>query len=295
MVERCTEMKRGIDHLVLGVRDLDRARETYARMGFTTTPRAAHPFGTGNSLVQLQGNFLELLTVVDESKFAQPTTGQFEFGTFNKTYLDAREGMSMLVFEGHDAARDHADFTENGLDTYEPFHFERKATLPNGAEVTVAFSLVFVTDERMPDAVFFTCQQHAPEYFWKPEYQRHDNGALVISEVVMVAETPVTLTGLIGGMQSTDAVTVVNGSLWVATTRGYVTVMTPGDFEERFGLAPTGPQTPHFGAFQIQVTNLDKTEALLTYNDIAFRRTNAALQVGPETAFGCVLEFVAEG
>ena len=68
-------MNRGIDHLVLGVHDLDKARDTYARLGFTTTPRAIHPFGTGNSLVQLQGNFLELLAVVDESKFAAPAAG----------------------------------------------------------------------------------------------------------------------------------------------------------------------------------------------------------------------------
>ena len=68
-------MNRGIDHLVLGVHALHKARDTYARLGFTTTPRAIHPFGTGNSLVQLQGNFLELLTVVDESKFAAPAAG----------------------------------------------------------------------------------------------------------------------------------------------------------------------------------------------------------------------------
>lgn len=288
-------MNRGIDHLVLGVRDLDRARETYARMGFTTTPRAVHPFGTGNSLVQLQGNFLELLTVVDESKFAPPAAGQFAFGTFNKGYLDAREGMSMLVFEGHDSAGDHSDFTANGLDTYEPFHFERKATLPDGEQVTVAFSLVFVTDERMPDAVFFTCQQHAPEYFWKPEYQRHENGASVISEVVLVADSPADLTGLLGGMQGADSLSAVEGGLRVKTARGHVTAVTRAGFEARFGAAPVGPQEPHFAAFQIQVADLGKAEALLTGNDIAFRKSGSALQIGPETAFGCVLEFVPEG
>ena len=288
-------MNRGIDHLVLDVRDLDRARETYSRFGFTTTPRATHPFGTGNSLVQLQGNFLELLTVVDEAKFAPPASGQFGFGAYNKGYLDAREGMSMLVFEGHDASGDHADFAANRLDTHQPFHFERKATLPDGTDVTVAFSLVFVTDKRMPDAVFFTCQQHAPEYFWKPEYQRHENGASVISEVVMVADTPADLSGLYGGMQGPEAVATEDGSLRVATARGHVSVVTPRGFETRFGAAPVGPNTPHFAAFQIRVADLGKTEALLTGNDIPFRKADAALQIGPETAFGCVLEFVPEG
>ncbi len=46
---------RPIDHLVLAVRDLDAARATYGRLGFTLTPVARHPFGTANSLIQLNG------------------------------------------------------------------------------------------------------------------------------------------------------------------------------------------------------------------------------------------------
>lgn len=287
-------MNRGIDHIVLCANDLDAMRETYARFGFTTTPRAIHPFGTGNSLVQLQGNFLELLTVIDESKFAPPASGQFGFGAFNKSFLDTREGMSMLVFEGHDAAGDCAEFAANGLTTYEPFHFERKATLPDGNQVTVAFSLAFVTDSAMPEATFFTCQQHAPEYFWKPEFQRHANGATVISEIVMVAERPSDLIDLYGGMQGKDAVSEAGGGLRVRTARGMVTVLTPEAFKARFGVATPGPASPHFAAFQISVADLKQTEALLDSNNVSFRNAGAALQIGPETAFGCVLEFVQE-
>lgn len=288
-------MNRGIDHLVLTGNDLDAMRDAYARFGFTTTPRATHPFGTGNSLVQLQGNFLELLTVVDESKFAPPASGQFAFGGFNKRFLDSREGMSMLVFEGHNAAGDCADFAANGLQTYAPFHFERKATLPDGAQVTVAFSLSFVTDPSMPEAVFFTCQQHAPEYFWKPEYQRHANGASMISEVVMVASSPSDLSGLYKGLQGADAVSEAAGNLRVETARGIVTVLSPGSFEARFGISAPGPSSPHFAAFQIAVADLGATEALLGGNNVPFRKAGASLQIGPEAAFGCTLEFVPEG
>ena len=54
---------RGIDHLVLVTEDLDEASAFYRTLGFTTTPRAVHPFGTGNALVQLQGNFIELVGI----------------------------------------------------------------------------------------------------------------------------------------------------------------------------------------------------------------------------------------
>ena len=57
----------GIDHLVLCGRDLEEMRRRYGALGFTLTPPAHHPFGTGNSLVQLDRCFLELLVVADAS------------------------------------------------------------------------------------------------------------------------------------------------------------------------------------------------------------------------------------
>jgi len=78
---------RGIDHLVIAVRDLEVARQRYAAMGFTLTPVAEHPWGTINSLVQLQGNFLELLAVGNGDNIQEPGPGEFSFGAFNRNFL----------------------------------------------------------------------------------------------------------------------------------------------------------------------------------------------------------------
>jgi hypothetical protein len=45
---------RAIDHVVLAVRDLDRAAGTFQGLGFTLTPRAMHEdrMGTSNRLAQ---------------------------------------------------------------------------------------------------------------------------------------------------------------------------------------------------------------------------------------------------
>ena len=181
---------RNFDHLVLAAQDLDRQRDFYARLGFTLTPRARHPFGTANSLVQLQGNFLELLSVADPAAITKAVPGKFSFGAYNQAFLEKREGFSMLVLASKDAAADAVEFKNLGLDAYELFKFGREATLPDGSKARVDFSLAFVTEPSMPEAVFFTCQQHAPQYFWRPEYQRHANGALRIAEVVMSAGDP---------------------------------------------------------------------------------------------------------
>ena len=76
----------------------------------------------------------------------------------------------MLVLDSLDAAADLAEFKAAELGTHEPFGFSRSARLPDGEEVTVSFSLTFVTHPDMPQAAFFTCQQHAPEHFWKADY-----------------------------------------------------------------------------------------------------------------------------
>src|SRR5665213_4564899 len=94
---------RDIDHLVLAVRDINAARATYDRLGFTLTPVARHPFGTENSLVQMQGSYLELLAVADPAAIVEATETRFSFGAFNRDYLKSREGLSMLVLRSADA------------------------------------------------------------------------------------------------------------------------------------------------------------------------------------------------
>lgn len=285
---------RGIDHLVLCVRDLEAARAAYARMGFTLTPPALHPFGTGNSLVQLQGNFLELLTVVDPAKIAPPPRGEFAFGSFNKAFLERREGFSMLVFASDDARRDQAEFAKAGLQTYAPFDFSRKAKLPDGEEVTVAFSLAFVTDPRLPEAGFFVCQQHAPQYFWKPEYQRHANGAIAVTEAVMVADDPAALAGLFAGLQGKDAVSLSGGELSVSTARGRVVVLDRGRAAQRFGdIVPRGPQSPHFIGYRVAVADVAAARSVLDAAGIHFRAVQDTLQVAAADACGTIIEFAA--
>lgn len=219
--------KRGLDHIVFCVRDLDAAVARYNALGFTTTPRAEHPWGTANCLVQLQGNFIELLTVADADKVRGASFDGFSFGDFCLRFLERQEGMAMLVFEGADARAEQAEFAAAGLDTYAPFDFSRQAQLPDGSEVTVGFSLAFVTHPSMPEAAFFTCQQHAPEHFWKPDYQRHANGAQQITRVVMAADNPLDYRAFFRRLQAPEAVLEIDGGLTVQTNRGTLELLTP--------------------------------------------------------------------
>ncbi len=186
-----------IDHVVIAAPNLDRAAERYQALGFTLTPRAAHPdhMGTANRLAQFTGgNFIELVEI-DRPHLVAPhdfttTPSRFAFGGHNQGFLAKRRGMSALVFATDDAEAEAARLADAGLDAYRPLHFERRATQPDGSETGVAFTLAFATSPHMPEIAFYFCQNHFPENFWKPSYQIHANGAHEIVRVEITAPDP---------------------------------------------------------------------------------------------------------
>ena len=287
-------IRRGLDHIVHMVQDLPAARKLYEALGFTTTPIAQHPFGTANSLVQLQGNFIELLTVDRPELIADAPPGHFSFAAFNRDFLARREGFSMLVFESADARADQTAFAAAGLETYAPFDFSRQATLPDGRQVTVAFSLAFVTDPRLPEAAFFVCQQHAPEHFWKPQYQRHANGARVMSAATLLAEDPPALTDLFAGLQGAEQVRTEGQSLRVETARGQIEVLSPTDWEARFQVSPPAalPATPCLAGIGVTLPDLAAAADILARNGIAHRRLGDRIVIDAETAHGLTIALV---
>lgn len=238
---------RAIDHVVLAVRDLDRAAATYERLAFTLTPRAMHEdrMGTSNRLAQFSGrNFIELLEV-DRPDSLKPhdLKGRppfFSFGDHNRLALQEREGLSMLVFASENARADLARFEAAGLDTA-PFDFERQAVLPDGSRATVSFSLAFAWSPEMPKVGFFSCQNRAPQYFWKPQYQTHANGARSIAAVYLASHAPERDARFIGAMFDGEVALVADGWRVSCGAAQEVLVLAPEAIARRdrsFGLAP---------------------------------------------------------
>jgi hypothetical protein len=286
-------MSGGLDHIVHCTSNFDNLRTVMTQAGFTLTPPAEHPFGTGNSLVQLGGFFLEFLHLPNPHLVTQAGEGEFSFGAYNADYMkDGAEGCSMLVFETQDAIGEQARFAAAGLDTYKPFEFSRLAKQPDGEEVTVGFSLAFVTHADMPRAVFFYCQQHAPQYFWKAEYQRHANTALGINEVAMVAHEPLHYLEFLKSVANADASSAQSDVVRVDTPRGSVTMYQPLAFEEAYGFAaPSLEQGLVIAGYRIEVENREVAMNHLSDAGIAWRDTPSGHAIGPDVASGAVMAF----
>src|SRR4051794_38669639 len=65
----------GLDHIVVLVRDLDGAAETWRRLGFTLAPRGTYSphMGTGNYTIMLDADYLELIGVLTETAHNAPS------------------------------------------------------------------------------------------------------------------------------------------------------------------------------------------------------------------------------
>jgi hypothetical protein len=283
-------MARGLDHIVHAVRDLDAAAELYRRMGFTVGARNKHPWGTHNHIVQLPGFFIEILTMAEPDKLGGDGFSKL-FGAYNRDFLTRNEGFSLLILESDNAAKDHDSFSAAGISASEVMRFEREGKRPDGSPVKVAFSLTFATDAGASDIHFCTCQQHYPENFWNPAFQKHTNGTEAVAGVVMVAAKPADHRFFVKSFSGVDP-KLSGTTLTAATPRGDIVVTDPVGFARIFGTpAPAVQKSARLAAIRFKVKDLSATENLLREAKIAFASGAGQIAVGAGVAMGATLVF----
>ena len=284
-------MSRRIDHLVIAVRDLDRAGSFYQRLGFQVGARNRHPWGTENRIVQLSNSFIELIAIGEGAAIAPHRASAFSFGAFVQDYLRDREGLAMLVLDSQDAAADAALFARSGIGSFVPFHFERSGRRPDGSETKVGFTLAFAAAEGASKAGFFVCQQHYPENFWNPEFQRHDNKASRIASVTLTAPDPERCRGFLTAFTGAQPSSPDGDDLSFSLGEDRVDVMTPDDAAEIYGSVEAELDQPSFVAFAVRVEDIHRQATWLDSADIPYQHIGSRLIVPASTAFGVAIAF----
>jgi catechol 2,3-dioxygenase-like lactoylglutathione lyase family enzyme len=175
----------GLDHAVILVRDLDRARDTYERLGFTLTPLGRHSLGSRNHCIMFGRDYLELMALPS----APPPAFQY-FAEF----LQRGEGVGALALATDDAAAAHAELTQGGIAAEPPLALSRP--IENLGEAR--FTLVQLPPAQTPGFRTFLCQHHTREIVWRPEYQGHALGAQALASVAVAAPDPERYDALFG-------------------------------------------------------------------------------------------------
>jgi catechol 2,3-dioxygenase-like lactoylglutathione lyase family enzyme len=277
---------KGINHLVLAAHDLDEIRRLYADLGFTLTAPGQHPFGTGNTIIQLHGTYLELLAVTRPQDIVEHSAEDFSFSAFNRDYLVRHEGFSMMVLETDDAEADRADWAARGHNTYAPFQFSRQARLPDGQDVTVGFALAFTSVPDAPWLGLFACQHFRPDYYAQPQFMSHRNGAQRVMDVWIAGPGALDLSAYLSAVCASAPRQEAPGRIVIPTRYGDIVLSSDDEFRAAFGAGPPHPEDgPHLAALTIAC------DAAATVPSGLVRPVGPRLVVPPSLGVGTAIGF----
>lgn len=177
---------QGLDHAVILVRDLERARAAYARMGFTLTPRGTHTLGSQNHCIMFERDYLELLAI------PRPHPALQAFSDF----LAQGEGLAALALATDDAGGLYAELAADGIAAEAPLDFSRPVVDLGEAR----FRIVQLPRAASPGCRMFACQHFTRALVWRPELVRHAVGAIQIAAVAVVVDDPARAASTYGGL-----------------------------------------------------------------------------------------------
>lgn len=287
----------GFHHIGLVGRDLDRLAAQYERLGFALTPvsiprfplapgGAPEPVGAGNRHAIFRDSYLELLGVLDRTRWYSIPVAQK--GAFDLDRpLDRYEGLHVLHLGTSDLDAVRNRLERSGLSPSAIRPFQRPVETETGTQTMHACSLSLPSDYA-PEALFQIAQHDTPELIFQPRHMHHPNGAKALRDVILcVADVEETA-------RRYEAIAGVR-----AQREGPVRRLELGRSDivitDMKGLAdllpnPKVPVLPFLAGFTL-AADLETTRDYLSRQQISADATGEMLVVGPEWAGGTSVRF----
>jgi catechol 2,3-dioxygenase-like lactoylglutathione lyase family enzyme len=273
----------GLDHVVIGVADLDAARASYERMGFTLTARGEHTVGSSNHCIMLGSDYIELL--------ASPADRPHPSRQYYTEFIAAGEGLAGLALATDSAKALYSDMLWAGFGPSDPLEFSRPVALGDGTR-EARFRITQLDPDRTPGAKVFACEHFTRELVWRPEWQGHANGARSLAAVAMVVEDVPAAARAYTRRFDARAQEIAEGLL-VNTGTAPLAFMEAGALAERLPGVTLGVHAaPTAAALFIHVADRDQAErALRAGNMRPQRMPDGSLAIGADRAHGVALVF----
>jgi catechol 2,3-dioxygenase-like lactoylglutathione lyase family enzyme len=172
-----SERKSLLDHVIVAVRDLDAAAQSYRRLGFTLSDLGRHPGrGTVNRCIAFPNGYLELLGPGEDCAEA-----------FLLDFLGRREGAASIALAMEDPALVFSRLRTVLPDLQAPVTGSREIHATDGVHV-ISFDVQRVEPDALLPGRFFFCAHRDRERVYAPELFQHANGARELARVVIAAE-----------------------------------------------------------------------------------------------------------
>jgi hypothetical protein len=277
-----------IDHLMISVHDSQRAGETFARMGFTVTPRSALP-GMSNRLIcfppvrETGNNFIEFLGFDDRAKAPS---------IMHEILGEQERPVSMVMVTGNARAAESA-LRESGFAPAPVMHFRRDWRLPSGEVISPEFEVCLLRSGTSP-LTWNLCQYLNAEVYQRPDFNQHRNGAKVFAAVLAVAEDVEAVAAHFASAWGCAVETLPSGGRAVVPQKVALRLMTPAQAAQAYpgvSLPQIASGAAYLG-FAIGFADIERARAELERAQIPHRSSAAGLPwIAPEHAHGCLVAF----
>jgi hypothetical protein len=289
-------------HIGLITHDMEALIARYEQLGFSFTPLsmprvpltpggAPEILGPGNRCAIFEHDYLEVLAVIDQERWAKITPAQR--GPFDIDPPLARyEGLHVMHFGCDDIETVRRRYATEGIAASDVLTFQRDVDTPDGPRMMTAKCVAFPHHGNLPSLTQIA-QHVTPELVLQERYRRHANGARAIVEVILcdpnAADTAARYARIAG-----HKVTQQGNVFVVDIVRARLLVVAP-DHLTALIPAAVPPTLPYLAGFTVKVDNLAKPRDVLRDARVPFQDTGDRVIVSANDAFGCAVLFEGRG
>ena len=287
-------MELVLDHIGVGVRDLDRGREAYARLGFALTPRSVHrgsltpggpvvAWGSANHCAMFDEGYLEII-----GPSPPDATGSI------RDMVERYEGAHIVAIGCEDSQKIYEAFSVLGLPVQPPRLLERDAPYGVAADETrpASFRNAMFDPAVFDEGWMFYIQHLTPDVLWQPHQLAHPNGVVALREIYFCAPGAEAVAAKFAPMLRSAPEKHGPGDWRLPLVRGAARILEPDAWNRLAPDQPT-PEPPAPVGIGFRVSSLDRARDRIEANGIVFR-DGALPWVGANDACGTVLFFSEE-
>ncbi len=279
-----------LDHPVIAARDLDAARITYERLGFTVPPRGSHiEWGTGNLCIMFQDDYIEIRGIVDASRFTMNLDKHLEqFG----------EGLMGVAFRTDDVQTSYREMVDRGMRVAELSRLTRNFEHPEGW-TQPSFELCVPEPDDIEGLMHVVVLQHlTPELIRRPDFLSHQNGCVGVNAMAGIIDDAERVAAKLALLLGDDSLrTDADGVHLVVPSGQQIELLLPHAYQGRFGDVndTLDSEMPRLAAMTLRVEDSGRTQDVLAANDLPFDITDdGAIRVAPDYTCGVILDFTED-
>jgi len=272
---------KGIDHVVITVRDLDSSEDIFRRMGFTVTPRGHHTLGSQNHCIMFGRDYVELLMV------PQRLPGREYYYDFARI----GDGLAAIALKTDNVRGAYGELTAAALAPSEPVDFSRPVQLPTEMKIA-SFRVAQLGLEQTPGGQVFLCQHFTPDVVWRPEFQTHANTATGLAAIAILSNEVPSTAAAYERLFDVEAKTISEGLL-VNTGDTPIAIVNERALAKRLpGVWISARHQPCMAALFIRVTDRDRAEKSLRAGGLhPLRMPDGSVALGAAEAHGVAIIF----